>query len=121
MRDPESLPFPVALAYAESMVIQFARARVKHPGGTIFPARFVYHSGRAAVWIEDRATHTANRVLFAPEASVTKPRTGRLPYTVTTPEGDWEVKQEHGGGCGCRSPLKNIPLSKLLDPETTEV
>lgn len=107
------------------MVVNLARTRVIHPGGTIFPARFVFHNGRAAVWTEDKKTNTATRVLYAESATLTKPNTARKPMTVASDalgwDGDWSVKQEHGGGCGCRSVLKSIPLSKLLDSETWSV
>lgn len=103
------------------MVVNLARTRVTHPGGTIPAARFVFHNGRAAVWVEDKLTKTATRVLFATDVEFRKPNSARYPMQVLLSDGtEWLVKQERGG-CGCGSPLKRIALSTLLDPQVDTV
>lgn len=105
------------------MVVNMSRARASTPHGTVFPARFVFHNGRAALWTEDRKTHTATRVDYLTDVTLHKPHTAREPMTVSDSDGQvlWYIKQERGGGCGCRSPLKNIPIRTLLDPDTFSV
>lgn len=103
------------------MVINLARTRISHPGGTIQSARFVYHNGRAAVWVEDKKTRTATRLLWSDGVTFNKPKSARLPMTATLPNDEvWEIKQERQG-CGCTSPLKNIPISQLLDYDNTSL
>lgn len=61
--------------------------------------RVVIEDGTARVWVADR-----NTVLLIDEAEVTGIARVGTGWSVTTPDGVWDVAP---GGCGCGSPLKN--------------
>lgn len=81
------------------MVIDFLRARVIHPSGTISPGRFVFRDGTAAVWAESSTRPpTASRILHA-DGTYTPGLTDRRPSTFTTTSNEtWTVIRLPGGG-----------------------
>lgn len=85
-------------------------------------ARFVYRNGVAAAWVEDRASRTAERVLYATGVTYEKQANGRVPNLLRFADSDdtWEIRQQ-AGGCGCGSRIKAVPIEQLLDPDFNHI
>lgn len=101
-------------------VVNISRTVVRVNGEVYQPARFVYHNNVAAVWLEDKRTRTATRVLYATDATFVPNNSARDPLKIITTDDTWEIRQQ-SGGCSCGSPLKKLTFQQLLDPELTSV
>lgn len=97
------------------MPINISRANISTPEGDFHPARFVFHDGKAAVWVEDKRAKTAQRVAFVQGAEFVRGKTAKIPMEVRAGDVVWTITQV-AGGCGCGSPTKRMSYQQLLDP-----
>lgn len=98
----------------KSLSIDIFPARVTIPGRTLAKARVVVQDGKARLYEESRGVISvvAESDVKALEKS-DRPR--YRPHLISTEQGDWQIIQ--GGGCGCGSKLKGMRPSELANLE----
>lgn len=78
--------------------------------------RVVWRNGTVAVWREDAAAWTADRIYLLSDTGFRKRATASDPHVIVINEGEeWRIHPLYAGGCGCAPyPLKGISRERLL-------
>lgn len=107
---------------SDNQIVDISRVRVQTPNVVVHSGRFLFHNGRAAVWVIDKRARTATRVLFTTNSTFVKAPRGRNPHTLTLFDNSQWLMSQVSGGCGCSSnPIRGYSTDDLLSDDLTSV